>query len=103
MGLEAGCGGQFSTIRGDPAHHICSLPASVSRTSSPSSLNADQIRPNSLASIVGGILGASRNKKDVAGNEGRDAEKVEMLQEELDEILASSCPLCESIRCMGIT
>ncbi|KAF8585358.1 hypothetical protein K439DRAFT_1616003 [Ramaria rubella] len=97
MGLEAGCGGQFSTIRGDPPHHIFSLPASVSCTSSPSLLNADQIQPNLLASVVGGILGASRNKKNVAGNKGCDAKKVEKLQEELDEILASSCPLCESV------
>ena len=57
----------------------------------------DLIIPESLASVVGGVWGAGGNKKIVAGEEGRDAERVEKMREELDELLASSCPLCESV------
>lgn len=56
----------------------------------------DLIIPESLASVVGGVWGAGGNKKS-EGGEGRDAEKNEKMREELDELLASSCPLCESV------
>jgi len=49
---------------------------------------------------VGGVWGTGgggANKRNVEGPTGRDAEKVEKLREELDELLASSCPLCESV------
>lgn len=50
------------------------------------------IIPESLASVVGG-WGAS--KQDAV--EGLDADKIEKMREELDELLASSCPLCDSV------
>jgi vacuolar protein sorting-associated protein 18 len=57
----------------------------------------DLIVPESLASVVGGVWGAGGNKKNEGGMEGRDAEKIEKMRGELDELLASSCPLCESV------
>ncbi|KIJ45146.1 hypothetical protein M422DRAFT_251339 [Sphaerobolus stellatus SS14] len=58
----------------------------------------DLIIPESLANVVGGVVwGAGGNKKNVEGVQGRDAEKVEKMRDELDELLASSCPLCESV------
>jgi hypothetical protein len=57
----------------------------------------DLIVPESLASVVGGVWGTGGNKRNTAGSEGRDAEKAEKMREELDELLASSCPLCESV------
>ncbi|KAF8525048.1 Pep3/Vps18/deep orange family-domain-containing protein [Hysterangium stoloniferum] len=57
----------------------------------------DLIIPESLASVVGGVWGTSGSKKNVEGAEGRDAEKIEKMREELDDLLASSCPLCESL------
>ena len=57
----------------------------------------DLIVPESLATVVGGVWGGVGNKKSPAGSEGRDAEIAEKMREELDELLASSCPLCESV------
>lgn len=59
----------------------------------------DLIIPDALANAIalpfqpwtGG--GSARSKKNEKG-EGRTAEKI---REELDELLASSCPLCESV------
>jgi vacuolar protein sorting-associated protein 18 len=56
----------------------------------------DLIVPESLATVIGGVWGASGSKKNMEGHEGRDTEKHEKMREELDELLASSCPLCES-------
>lgn len=56
----------------------------------------DLIVPESLASVVGGVWGTG-GKKNVGGGEGRDMEKAEKMREELDELLAASCPLCESV------
>jgi len=53
--------------------------------------------PESLASVVGGVWGTGGNKQIIGGVEGRDVEKVERMREELDELLASSCPLCDSV------
>jgi len=65
----------------------------------------DLIIPESLASVVGGVWGTGggggagrgASKKGTEGVTGREAEKVERMKEELDELLASSCPLCESV------
>ena len=57
----------------------------------------DLIVPESLASVVGGVWGTGGNKQIIGGVEGRDVEKVERMREELDELLASSCPLCDSV------
>jgi hypothetical protein len=58
----------------------------------------DLIIPDALANTIalpfqpwtGGGFGQSKKN----GKEGRKAEKI---REELDELLASSCPLCESV------
>lgn len=50
----------------------------------------DLIVPESLASVVGGWGGDK--KTDLT----KDAKRVAKLREELDDLLASSCPLCES-------
>ncbi|GJJ08739.1 hypothetical protein Clacol_002958 [Clathrus columnatus] len=52
----------------------------------------DLIIPESVASVVGAWGG---NKQDTM--EGLDREKIEKMREELDELLASSCPLCDSV------
>lgn len=52
----------------------------------------DMIIPESLASVVG-VWGT--NKQDIV--EGLDAEKIQKMREELDDLLASSCPLCDSV------
>ncbi|KZT41330.1 hypothetical protein SISSUDRAFT_1042912 [Sistotremastrum suecicum HHB10207 ss-3] len=50
----------------------------------------DLIVPESLASVVGGWGG------DKKTDHTKDSKRVVKLREELDDLLASSCPLCES-------
>jgi hypothetical protein len=59
----------------------------------------DLIIPDALASVVsapvGWIPGIGGGRK--AGTEKDGARKMEKLRAELDDVLASSCPLCESV------
>ncbi|KAL6310046.1 Pep3/Vps18/deep orange family-domain-containing protein [Sparassis latifolia] len=59
----------------------------------------DMIIPDALASVVtapvGWIPGIGGGAKRSAGE--KDAEKTERMRKELEEVLAASCPLCESV------
>jgi hypothetical protein len=58
----------------------------------------DLIIPESLATAIGvGNWTGGRNRKNAKdGKEGKER-RGEKLREELDDLLAASCPLCESV------
>ena len=58
----------------------------------------DLIVPESLASAIAlpSMPWGARDKKSDQAGRGEE-NKVEKLREELDDLLASSCPLCESV------
>lgn len=60
----------------------------------------DLIIPDALASIVtapaGWIPGIGTGATKRAGGE-KDAVKIEQMRKELEDVLAASCPLCESV------
>ncbi|EMD42009.1 hypothetical protein CERSUDRAFT_110549 [Gelatoporia subvermispora B] len=59
----------------------------------------DLIIPDALASVVtapaGWIPGIGAGSRKIKGE--KDTEKVERLRKELEDLLAASCPLCESV------
>ncbi|KZT55917.1 hypothetical protein CALCODRAFT_497967 [Calocera cornea HHB12733] len=61
----------------------------------------DLIVPESLASAIGawGGSGAGRRRRieDAEGTQGEEEKKVERLREELDDLIAAECPLCEGV------
>ncbi|KZO98438.1 hypothetical protein CALVIDRAFT_46257 [Calocera viscosa TUFC12733] len=61
----------------------------------------DLIVPESLASAIGawGGSGAGRRRRvvDLEGGQGEEEKKVERIREELDDLIAAECPLCEGV------
>ncbi|KAG8941809.1 hypothetical protein FRC03_003936 [Tulasnella sp. 419] len=56
----------------------------------------DLVVPDALANAIGG-MGAALWGSGPGATKGDEAEKLEKLREELDDLLAASCPLCEGV------
>lgn len=57
----------------------------------------DLIVPDALAAVVAAPVGWIPGIGRKHGTEKDGGKKVEKLRAELDEVLASTCPLCESV------